>query len=285
LFNRWRGFFPPPGDHGLTERENTGLLAGVSALQVATIGSVAFLAWCAAFGRLDFLREEFRSLPRRIVAGVLLTGILATVVFYPVTGGATVDVEDLWFPALFLSHALLAVFLVAWWGLKSFQSIPQFLALRMDHLRGDVAYGVSVGLAGWGITIAVTMGVAAAAFAAGFGPSAPQEIPPLMVWLAGLPILQKLAIIGAAMTVEEAFFRGFLQPRLGLWVSSILFALAHASYGLPLMIVSVLTISVLIGRAFEQRGRLVPCIVAHGVFDAIQLLIILPWAVRMVQGA
>jgi membrane protease YdiL (CAAX protease family) len=84
--------------------------------------------------------------------------------------------------------------------------------------------------------------------------------------------------------VEEWFFRGFLQRRIGLILSSTLFALAHAGYGLPFMVISVLTISLLIGRALQRRGRLLPCIVAHGVFDAIQLLVIMPLAVRMMAG-
>jgi membrane protease YdiL (CAAX protease family) len=83
-----------------------------------------------------------------------------------------------------------------------------------------------------------------------------------------------------AMTVEEAFFRGFLQPRVGLVVSSILFAFSHFSYGLPFMIVVVFTISLIIGRAFERAGDLLPCVVAHGIFDGVQLLVILPWTVH-----
>ena len=96
-----------------------------------------------------------------------------------------------------------------------------------------------------------------------------------------MPIAYKLIIVIVAMTVEEAFFRGFLQARFGLVVSSVLFALSHFSYGLPFMIVGVFTISLVIGRAFQRSGDLLPCIIAHGIFDSIQLFVILPWAVRM----
>src|SRR5206468_6808878 len=105
----------------------------------------------------------------------------------------------------------------------------------------------------------------------------PHEAPPIMIWLAGLPLTYKLIIIAAAMTVEEAFFRGFLQPRVGLVASSILFALSHFSYGLPFMIVGVFTISLVIGGTLARTGDLLPCIVAHGIFDGVQLLIVLPW--------
>jgi membrane protease YdiL (CAAX protease family) len=46
------------------------------------------------------------------------------------------------------------------------------------------------------------------------------------------------------------------------------------------MIVGVFTISLVIGRAFERTGDLLPCVVAHGIFDGVQLLVILPWAVQ-----
>jgi len=87
------------------------------------------------------------------------------------------------------------------------------------------------------------------------------------------------------MTVEEGFFRGFLQPRVGLLVSSVLFAFAHFSYGLPSLAIGVFTISLLIGYTFDRTRSLVPCIVVHGVFDAIQLLVVLPWAVRLLESA
>lgn len=215
----------------------------------------------------------------------MLAGILTLAVFYPAAAGgrlAAGAAEELWFPGLFAGHGLLVIFLAGWWWLRP-TGAPEFLAMGFEQLSADVRHGIVVGLAGWFITITVTMAVAAAVFAAGGTAVQPQEIPAVMVWLAGLSLGHKLLVIGVAMTVEELFFRGFLQQRFGLALSSVLFTLAHAGYGLPFMMVSVLTISLLIGRALQQRGRLLPCIVAHGVFDAIQLLLILPWAVRMIE--
>jgi membrane protease YdiL (CAAX protease family) len=91
-------------------------------------------------------------------------------------------------------------------------------------------------------------------------------------------------IVGAAMSVEEAFFRGFLQPRLGLALSTLLFTLAHVNYGLPFMVVAVLTISAILGALFAVRRNLLPCMVAHGVFDAIQIFLVIPFAVRQLTG-
>lgn len=254
-------------------------------LQFAAICSLTCLALLALTGRLDFMQREFSAPWRRVVAALLFGGILTIVVFYPLAGGSRLiadDVDEVWFPAVFAGHALLLLFLVTWRALRQVRFTPR--SFPFDHIAADLRHGVALGLAGWAITIAVTMGVAGIAVGSGVGPSPPQEIPPLIAWMAALPLTRKLLIIVAAMTVEELFFRGFLQRRVGLVLSSVLFTLAHASYGLPFMMVSVLTISLLIGRALQQRGRLLPCIVAHGVFDAIQLLIILPWAVRMIGG-
>ena len=64
-----------------------------------------------------------------------------------------------------------------------------------------------------------------------------------------------------------------------------LFALSHFSYGLPFMIVGVFTISLIIGRTLARTGDLLPCIIAHGIFDGVQLLIVLPWVVRLWPAA
>jgi membrane protease YdiL (CAAX protease family) len=270
----------------LTAGTNPGLLAVVSPFQIAVLLSIGCLAACAAGGRLAFLARDFVGPWRRLFAALLLAAILAAVVFYPLAGGLTGAQEGAplpRFPALFLGHILLLLFLVGWWWLQRRPSPRTFLALALDHVREDLRYGVWLGLGGWGITILVTMAAVMITPAGVAQP--PQEVPELIAWLVGLSLPRRLLVIFVAMTVEELFFRGFLQPRIGLMWSSLLFTMAHANYGLPFMMISVLTISLLIGYALRKRGRLLPCIVAHGVFDAIQLLLILPWAVRMMRMA
>lgn len=107
---------------------------------------------------------------------------------------------------------------------------------------------------------------------------------PMIPWLAAMPIWRKVLIVLSAMTVEEAFFRGWLQKRIGLVASTILFAIGHAGYGQPFMLVGILVISLVIGTTFYQTKNLVPCIVAHGVFDTIQLFVIVPVALKFLPG-
>ena len=251
-------------------------------LQISVLLSLLCVAALALAGRRPYV-DEFGRRWRQTVAAFLLIAILAVAVFFPVTSfgeAEEIDLELLWFPSLFLGHLVLGAFLLAWWWLRHDVRLGAFLHLSPAHVWDKVRHGLSVGCGGWLVTVMVTS-VAAGAAAATGRMSPPSEAPPIVVWLVELPLVYRLIIVVVAMTVEEAFFRGFLQPRVGLVVSSVMFALSHFSYGLPFMIVGVFTISLVIGRTFERSGDLLPCIIAHGVFDAVQLLIVLPWAVRI----
>ena len=248
---------------------------------MAALLSLLCVAALALRGQLPY-RDEFRGRWRQIVAAFLLIGILAVTVFLPVTNfhqSESLDLSTIWFPTLFVGHFLLALFLGLWWTLRGDVSLAAFLGVGPNDLLARVGRGLVLGCVGWLLTVMIT-GAAASAMTATGRAAAPIEIPPIMVWLAELPLLYKLLIIAAAMTIEEGFFRGFLQPRVGWFISSVLFACSHFSYGLPFMIVGVFTFSLVIGRSFARTGDLLPCIVAHGVFDGVQLLIILPWAVQ-----
>jgi membrane protease YdiL (CAAX protease family) len=254
-------------------------------VQLAALLAIVCVALFAASGRLRFLSAEFTDWPRRLVASVLLVAILAAAVFYPAAAGeqlSELDLTSVWFPGLFFGHALLTGFLIAWWTLRGDQRLARFLHLD-PLIAGDIAQGLWLGCMGWMMTILVTAAVAVVVNQTPAG-NAPPQVPPFMIWIATLPLSRKLLIIAVAMTVEEAFFRGFLQPRVGWITSSLLFAASHASYGLPLMLVSVLVISLVMGWSFRRNNRLLPCIAAHGAFDAIQLLVIMPWAVRMLEA-
>jgi len=259
------------------------LFAGrVSQFQFAALLSVVCVAALAVAGYRPYV-DEHRGRVRQTIAAFLLIGILALVVFYPVTSfgkAEDIDPAEIWFPSLLIGHVVLTIFLFIWWRLRGDIPLATFLHLSPTQLWVKVQRGLKVGLYGWMLTLAITG--AAAGMAATTGRVAePAEIPPVITWLAELPITYKLIIIAVAMTVEEAFFRSFLQPRLGLVLSSILFACSHFSYGLPFMIVGVFTISLVIGVTFARSGDVLPCIIAHGVFDGIQLLVVLPITVRL----
>lgn len=184
------------------------------------------------------------------------------------------------FYSLFSLHFILFAFLCGWWALSGRPNVFEFLNIRRDRLGEATLIGVAVGVGGWVVTIMTAVLIGLLLEATNLLPTDP-EPSPMIGWMAGLPIWKKCAIVFSAMTVEEFFFRGWLQKRVGLIVSTILFALAHSGFGQPLLLIGITVVSLIIGYTFYRTKNLVPGIVAHGVFDAIQLFVIIPFAFRM----
>lgn len=187
------------------------------------------------------------------------------------------------FYSVFVLHALLLIFLTGWWLATGRPSLREFLNIRHERPIEVVSIGVATGVGGWVFTLLFAMVVALTLKALGLIEEPPG--PPAMIgWLADLPAWKKGLIVLSAMTVEEAFFRSFLQKRVGLVASTVLFALAHFTYGQPLLLIGVTTISLVIGVVFYRTRNVIPGVIAHGVFDAIQIFVIVPIALK-VMGA
>jgi membrane protease YdiL (CAAX protease family) len=212
---------------------------------------------------------------------LLLFVVLAVVV----TGSAlsqptSEQLTSLPFYRLFALHAILVVFLAGWWFAAGKPDLREFLNIRHEKPSEVLAIGVSVGVGGWIFTLLTAMLIALSLRGLGLMDEPPD--PPAMIgWMAALPVWKKALIVLSAMTVEEFFFRSFLQKRVGLMASTLLFALAHFTYGNPLLLVGVTIVSLVIGVTFYRTKNVLPGIIAHGVFDAIQLFVIVPIAVRM----
>ena len=212
--------------------------------------------------------------------GLFMVGVALMVTNAALTPATLKDLENVSFYALFTMHVVLIVFLLVWWLLSGMPPLREFLQIRHERPAEVAAIGLSVGVGGWIITIVMAMIIGLLLQATGALDKAPE--PPAMIgWMAKLELWKKALIILSAMTVEEFFFRSFLQKRIGLIASTVLFALAHFTYGNPLMLIGVSVISLVIGITFYRTKNVVPGIIAHGVFDAIQLFVIVPMAVKM----
>lgn len=77
--------------------------------------------------------------------------------------------------------------------------------------------------------------------------------------------------IGAAVS-EEVFFRGFLQPRIGLIGQAALFAAAHLSYVNVLEVVVTFVLALIFGLIYRQTGNLLAPIAGHFLFNLLMLL-------------
>lgn len=209
----------------------------------------------------------------------LITFFITTSVIGSASSGGALDLEKVRFVSIFSMHAVLITFLLGWWLLSGRKPIRQFLNLHGDELPQSLAIGIAAGVGGWLVTITVALIFGMIAQETGMMPEN-LEPAPMILFLSNLAVWQKLLIVGSAMTVEEFFFRGWLQKRFGLAVSTAIFALAHAGYGQPMLLIGVTVISLVIGTTFYYTRRLLPCIIAHGVFDAIQIFMIVPFALK-----
>lgn len=192
------------------------------------------------------------------------------------------ELKGIPFWSVFVLHAVLIVFLAGWWALTSRPRVSEYLNFRGETVRGALL-GVAVGVGGWALTIAIALSIGLVLTSAGLMPH-DLKPSPMIPWLAAMPVSKKILIVLSAMTIEEFFFRGWLQKRIGLVASTLLFAVGHAGYGQPFMLIGILVISFVIGITFYKTKNLVPCIVAHGVFDSIQLFLIVPFALKFMPA-
>lgn len=148
----------------------------------------------------------------------------------------------------------------------------------------EIGVGLLAGLAIWaGVIFAVGV-LAAALYALGGESLLPQGAPPLVAFIAAQPLWLRFLGSLSAGFFEETFFRGFLQPRVGIALSTLLFALAHWSYGEPFMLVGVTLLSLAYAALARWRRSVWAAVTAHAVFDAVQLLILVPLALEAVEA-
>ncbi len=154
------------------------------------------------------------------------------------------------------------------------------LGFRTPRLAREVGIGLLVGVAAWLAVLGVLLAVGLSLWWLGAEELLPKEPPKLIPWIAALPVWLRVAVSLSAGVVEETFFRGFLQPRSGVALSTALFVLAHASYEQPLMLLGITFLSLVYAGLVRWRQNIWPAIVAHTLFDAIQLVVVIPAALR-----
>lgn len=226
---------------------------------------------------------------RRWAAGVLLFLVFWTAVTSPLaTFGLTPDVETVPVWTLFLVHAMLFATMIGWLALGFAGSGRGAVPV----LRGQVglcfpdpkelAIGIVIGVAVWLPAIVCSAGVALGGWALGW---IELDAPPpaLIPWLVGQSLMLRVALALSAGFFEEIFFRGFLQPRIGVAWSTVLFVLAHAGYGQLPLLGGVTFLSLVFAGLVAWRRSLEAAIAAHATFDVIQLLVVMPLVLQ--QGS
>ncbi len=199
-----------------------------------------------------------------------------------------IDFESLSPFSLFQMHAVLvatlALFLaLGYWrcGHDAVTVVLSQLGMRLrpgQTAASELGLGLGTGILLWAGVLAVMAIAGLVAGAASGFEDLPTEAPKMVLWMGGLPVLFRFMVSVSAGVVEEVFFRGFLMPRAGLVVSNVLFVLAHLSYEQPTMLLGVGLLSVAFSWLTLWRGNIWAAVIAHFLFDAIQLLVIVPLA-------
>jgi membrane protease YdiL (CAAX protease family) len=264
------------------------------ALLLAVATALAVDRWTAARG---FEPPGFERPWRRAAALAVLTSIFFVAVFLPMAlfglERAPLSPDDITTPRLFLLQGLLVLALVVWFLLGFLRTAPgpeaseglaatfaRQLGLASERPLVEIGIGLGAGVAGWLLVILLMLAVVVLVWALGGEELLPTEPPELVPWVAGLPLATRAAIALTAGVVEELFFRGLLQPRVGIALSSALFVLAHLSYEQPFMLIGIAALSLVFAWLVAWRRSILPAIAAHAAFDLIQLLIVVPQVLK-----
>jgi membrane protease YdiL (CAAX protease family) len=274
----------------LSSRRPMNRLVFVILLASGSLGALA--SFLSPRSRAVLLQDGFPSPGRRAAGIVLIALALLLTVILPFAGGLAggpPDTARLSLVSLFAVHAILLVFLAGYFALSGQRRPAEFLKLTSARPLADISEGVLVGVFGWVVTI---LGAAAVAIfwfavrgklATAGGPTS--GIPPTIAWILAQSVWVRIAIVVSAMTVEELFFRSFLQTRVGPVASTLMFTAAHGVYGQPLLLVGILAISTVLSVAFVRYKNALPCIAAHGTFDAIQMFVVIPGVAKLMGGS
>jgi membrane protease YdiL (CAAX protease family) len=248
------------------------------------------ISFARARSRAVFHQDGFTDPPRRVAAIALLATVLLLTVAIPFAGGLAGgqrETRSLTLVSLFAVHAILVVFLFLYWALSRHEPVLDFLKLRSARPAKDLASGFFIGITGWLVTILIMTSILGLWYLVNrhaLQQVMPREANKTIVWIVSQPLAVRIAIVLSAMVVEELFFRSFLQTRVGPLAATLMFTAAHGVYGQPLGLIGIFAISAVLSAAYALYGNVLPCIVAHGVFDAIQMFVLIPFSLRQLGG-
>lgn len=248
------------------------------------------LSFVQARSRAVFAEDGFAEPGRRAIAMGLLAAVLLLTVAIPFAAGTTggkPETRELSLVSVFAVHAILLFFLACYYSLSGRQSLLEFLKLRSPQPSRDLSVGALIGVAGWVLTILTATAIVLVWYVVSRSSSPAADtgspsVSPMIVWLVSRPLWVRILIVVSAMVVEELFFRSFLQTRVGPVASTLMFTAAHGVYGQPLMLVGILVISTVLSITFAKYRNVLPCIAAHGVFDSIQMFVVIPLLLKQI---
>lgn len=237
-----------------------------------------------AIRRHGFDQDAFPTPARRTIGLGLLIAVLLLCVVAPFASGLSgrpAEPKNLSPVSAFALHAVFLSFLIVWYALSGRPPLLDFLRIRTDRPVRLLLAGLPIAAFAWGVSLCGMFAIQwiVSLFSPGGGAS---RISPVIPWIVALPLAFKIAIVLSAMIFEEAFFRSFLQPRIGAVGATLFFTLAHGVYGQPVMLVGIFILASVLALTFELYRNALPGIAAHGAFDAFELFVLIPLALKLV---
>lgn len=121
------------------------------------------------------------------------------------------------------------------------------------------------------VIAALSIMVTLALFFAGVQPDASK-----VFWkVSQLPLYILLFAALFAPLSEELFFRAFLAKKFGVAVSAVAFSLSHIVYGSAYELAGAFAIGLALAYYFVREKNLVPCIIAHSLFNLASITLML----------
>lgn len=257
------------------------LLTAVSGASAAVVAlAFDFRSRSRGFDPPGFARPA-----RRAAFLVLLASVLWLGVFLPlVMGSGEVDLARISRFDLFTVQVLLAAAVAAYVAggflgeRRAAREVASHVGWSSRRIGLELALGLVAGIGIWAAVLIFQVSLAAFLAASPWEGWLPEAPPAVVVWIVNLPAGWKIALALTAGVVEETFFRGLLQPRLGWGLTSLLFALAHAGYGEPSMLGGLFLFSLLASWLVVWRQSVWAAVAAHALFDLLQLFVVIPAA-------
>jgi membrane protease YdiL (CAAX protease family) len=148
---------------------------------------------------------------------------------------------------------------------KRFGKILSFLGIRGDRFLGDAIIGVAAA-----VLVDILL-IIMAIVVVWFEVEKPGKVMGIVM---GLPLYILIFSFTITPVAEEIFFRGFLLRRIGILLSSVLFAMAHFSYGSWIEFLGAFTAGVVFAVIRRRRNSLIAPIFAHATFNFTNIAII-----------
>jgi membrane protease YdiL (CAAX protease family) len=206
-----------------------------------------------------------------LVFAVLLTGMtvatMASTDLKSLTGGVKLSTDSVILQDVFF--VAVSLFGVGWLVRRKLKETLQRLGVVKPSLKDLALSGVFVA-----VIFAVMIVIGLVALLLGFESDALEtKGDPTIQLLGEITILTAIIFSLGAGIGEEILFRGAMQPRMGLVLTSIVFALTHIQYPQPVNMAAIFSISIIIG--YERKiANTTACMITHTVYDLILFLAI-----------